>query len=161
MQWLASKLYDLLQKRVATKRLPNFYVGGKMNPYMKRWHLIKRNSVGGVYLHEFKRSDYDGALHDHPYLFNISFLLKGHYIEHTIKAGGVHKRARYEAGHLKFRGPWSAHRIEIEEPGTWSLFITGPRVRDWYFHCPNGLKLWSDFVKKVEGGNEAGGGCGE
>lgn len=52
------------------------------NPYMLRWHLIPRNRFFNIYLHKFLRSDDDRALHDHPWSWNLSLILKGEYIEH-------------------------------------------------------------------------------
>ena len=44
---------------------------------------------------------------------------------------------------------------------SWSLFITGPKLRTWGFWCPKGWMHWEKFVKVVPGGNEIGAGCGE
>ena len=52
---------------IATKRHPDFIVGGKDNPYLLRWFVIPRNPVFNIYLHRFLRSDDDRALHDHPW----------------------------------------------------------------------------------------------
>jgi len=38
--------------------------------------------------------------------------------------------------------------------------MTGPRVREWGFHCPNGWRHWKDFVSQENKG-EQGVGCGE
>jgi hypothetical protein len=121
--------------------------------FLRRWFVIPKNKYFNIYLHQFLRDDEDRALHDHPW-FNLSILLAGQYIEHTIAAGGVHKRMIYQAGDLKFRAPWSAHRVELikstighhltgvtmsfmptKQP-SWSLFITGPKQHGWGFHCP-------------------------
>lgn len=59
------------------------------------------------------------------------------------------------------------HRVELLRDGTgaeipvWTLFITGPKIRDWGFWCPKGFKHWELFVKKHEhqNGNHAGAGC--
>lgn len=53
--------------RHALRRAPDFLVGGKENPYMKRWWLIPRNKWFNIYLHQFMRDDDDRALHDHPW----------------------------------------------------------------------------------------------
>src|ERR1700719_4013108 len=70
--------------------------------FLKRWFVIPKNRYINIYLHCFIRDDEDRALHDHPW-FNVSCLLIGGYIEHTIAAGGVHQRHEYRAGDLKFR----------------------------------------------------------
>src|ERR1700744_875507 len=122
-------------KRIADIRPPDFLIGGAEHPYMRRWWVIPRNRFFNIYLHHFLRSDDDRALHDHPWL-NASVLLQGEYTEHTISAGGVNHRRKYGAGDIKFRGPRYAHRVELTDGPCWSLFITGPNVRSWGFHCP-------------------------
>lgn len=141
-------------------RQPDFTIYNSLgDPYLRRWWLIPRNRWFNVYLHCFLASDDERALHDHMY-FNLSFILEGRYTEHTIRAGGIHRAVEYRAGQVKFRSPWTAHRIEIK-PGEacWSLFITGPRMRQWGFHCPNGWRHWADFVDDRDIG-KTGKGCG-
>jgi hypothetical protein len=143
-------------ERLAASRPPDFIIGGKDDPYMLRWWVIPRNPIFNIYLHKFLRSDDDRALHDHPWV-NCSYLLHGSYIEHSILAGGVRRAVGYCAGNLKFRLPRTAHRIEIDEP-CWSLFITGPVVREWGFHCPAGWRPWKLFTSARDKG-EIGRGC--
>jgi hypothetical protein len=144
------------------RREPDFIVGGPESPYLRRWWVIPRNRWFNVYLHQFLRDDDDRALHDHPW-FWCSILLVGSYIEHTIAAGGVHKRKLREAPSIKISGPWRAHRIELL-PNTlrqpcWTLFITGPRIRDWGFHCPEqGWIPWQRFTAPGDKG-QMGAGC--
>lgn len=143
-------------------REPDFVVGPKDDPYMRRWYLIPRNSFFNIYLHQFHHSDEDRALHDHPYA-NVSWIVAGGYWEDTILAGGVHKKTRYEAGSLNFRRASAPHRIEIDEIDafwTWTIFITGPRVREWGFHCSQGWRHWKDFVSRDDKGS-VGRGCGD
>ena len=143
-------------KRIAISRPPDFIIGGKEHPYMLRWWIIPRNKYFNIYLHKFLRSDDDRALHDHPWL-NVSYLLEGTYVEHVINAGGVQIATRYKAGQFKFRRAVAAHRIEIDDP-CWSLFITGPVIRTWGFHCPKGWRPWQQFVDQRDSGS-VGRGC--
>lgn len=154
---VANFVLRTLQERVATTRAPDFIIGGVDNPYMLRWWVIPRNRWFNIYLHRFLRSDDDRALHDHPW-WNVSFLLEGKYTEHTISAGGVNHRFEYSAGALKFRGASYAHRVELTDGPCWSLFITGPVIREWGFHCPNGWRPWKQFVDGRDSGS-IGGGC--
>lgn len=140
-------------ERVAVRRIPDFTIGDKENPSTLRWHLLRRNSFFNIYLHKWLRSDYDLVLHDHPYP-NVSYLLKGTYKEQTV--GGVKE---YVEGSVKFRRATTAHRILIDQP-CWSLFITGPRIREWGFYCPKGWKQWQEFIKLRDKG-DPGKGCGE
>lgn len=143
--------------RVATSRCPDVVIGGEADPYMLRWWLIPRTRFFNIYLHRFLRSDDDRALHDHPW-WNVSLLLEGEYTEHTIAAGGVNQRTVRKAGEMKARGAKSAHRIEIHAGPCWTLFITGPKIRQWGFHCPNGWRHWREFTNPKNSG-EIGRGC--
>lgn len=141
------------------KRPPDFIIGPKHTPYLKRWWLIPRNRWFNIYLHEIRRDDDDRALHDHPWI-NCSILLKGAYRE--ITPTGTYFRRR---GSIVFRRARSAHRLELPIINggityCWTLFITGPRVREWGFHCPKGWVPWYDFVDERDAG-QTGRGCGE
>lgn len=144
---------------LSERRSPDVEIGGRADPYLRRWWLIPRNRFFNVYLHQFCRSDDDRALHDHPW-WNVSILLDGRYIEHTIDAGGVNRRVERRAGDLKFRRACSAHRIELHAGKCWTLFITGPRLREWGFHCPQGWRHWRIFTSGPHG-ETIGRGCGE
>ena len=143
-------------ERIELRRRPDFIVGGVETPYLLRWWLIPRNRFFNVYLHKFLRSDDDRALHDHPWV-NLSILLSGEYVEHSILAGGVHTAIKYQAGQWKWRRAVAAHRIEIDAP-CWSLFMTGPIVREWGFHCERGWRHWKLFVSERDTG-QVGRGC--
>lgn len=144
---------------IAKRRPPDVVIGGEENPYMKRWWVIPRNRFFNIYLHRFLRSDDDRALHDHPW-WNCSVLLEGRYVEHTISAGGINRRIERRAGQMKLRRAKVAHRIELVDGPCWTLFITGPRLRDWGFHCRLGWVPWQKFTKPENHG-ETGAGCGE
>lgn len=169
-------LFHQLVTRVAGQRPPNFVVGADdpQGAYLRRWYLIPRNRFLCIYLHHFLRDDDDRALHDHPWAW-ASLLLRGTYIEHTIDAGGVHHKRERKAGSWKFSLPSRAHRIELlrevvdngdpivqltDPPAPcWTLFITGPRVREWGFHCPE--QGWVHFLRFTKPGSvgERGPGC--
>lgn len=143
----------------ALRRAPDFVIGGHERPYLRRWWLIPRNRLFNVYLHHFLRSDDDRALHDHPWA-NCSVLLQGSYTEHTIDAGGIHRRKVLAAGAARLR--WSgrfAHRVELHDGPCWTLFLTGPVYRAWGFHCPErGWVPWQRFVSDRDAGS-IGAGC--
>lgn len=143
-----------------TLRPPDFVIGERKNPYLLRWWLIPRNRFFNVYLHCFLRSDDDRALHDHPWCW-ASMVLEGAYVEHTIAAGGIHKRRLFTAGCLRFHRPTFAHRLEVLHAygECWTLFITGPRVREWGFHCnERGWVNWRTFTDPANTG-VTGKGC--
>jgi hypothetical protein len=150
---LAERLIDRM-----TRRPPDVVIGGRDNPYMLRWHVIPRNPLFNVYLHRFLRSDDDRALHDHPWA-SCSIILRGRYAEHTIEAGGVHKRRMLETGNVRVRlSGRFAHRVELTHGRCWTLFITGPRYRSWGFHCPQGWVHWREFTAPHDEG-QIGKGC--
>lgn len=147
---IISILYRIL-RRYALRRDPDYVIG---DGYLYRWWLIPRNPIFNIYLHKICADDDDRALHDHPWI-NISILLNGGYWEHL--RGGVAIR-RCE-GSVVFRMPSTAHRLEmINGLPVWSLFITGPRVREWGFLCPQGWRHWRDFVQPGNPG-QIGRGC--
>lgn len=156
-QAIARFVFEIL--RSVARRPPDFIIGTPDDHYLRRWFVIPRNVIFNIYLHQFLRSDDDRALHDHPW-WNVSFLLHGKYVEHTIPAGGVNVRKEYREGDFKFRRATYAHRVELIDGPCWSLFITGPRIRSWGFHCPQGWKHWRDFTNPNNTG-EIGPGCGD
>lgn len=167
MTTFISQLGDRLIARV-TRRAPDFVIGKPGSPYIRRWWVIPRNRFFNIYLHEVLRDDDDRALHDHPWA-NCSIVLRGGYYEVTPRG-----RFWRNPGSVTFRRPRAAHRLELLRAGdgpanllktdhsvsSWSLFITGPRVRVWGFHCPKGWVPWFDFVAKGNAG-EVGPGCGD
>ncbi len=80
-------------------------------------------------------------------------------MEHSIAQGGVRYAVQRHAGDWKFRWPRSAHRVELRDHSEcWTLFITGPVVRNWGFHCTAGWRPWQVFVDKRDRGS-VGRGC--
>lgn len=152
--WLQSRA-----GRISSSREPNFLIGGAEDPYMRRWWVIPRNKMFNIYLHHFRHSDDDRALHDHPWV-NCSILLFGSYVEHTIAAGGVERAEHYAEGAMKMRFATAAHRIELDDGPCWSLFITGPVMREWGFHCSKGWRPWRQFVDDRDNG-KIGAGCSD
>ncbi|WP_298929183.1 hypothetical protein [uncultured Ramlibacter sp.] len=144
-------------------------IGGQDAPYLRRHWLLPRNRFFNIYVHEFLRSDDDRALHDHPWLFNASWLIDGMYMEHTIAAGGVRHEHVRVAGDWKFRWGRAPHRVELFDAAPfvsgickpcWTVFITGPVVRTWGFHCPKRWVPWQEFTDARDKGS-IGKGCGE
>jgi quercetin dioxygenase-like cupin family protein len=124
--------------------------------YIRRWWIVPRNDYLNLYLHEMTGPDDDRAMHDHPWA-NVSFILRGGYIEHT--PDGVFER---QEGDVIERAANALHRFELL-PGitrTISLFSTGPKVREWGFACPNGWVYWRHFFVGEDIG-QVGRGCGE
>lgn len=147
-------------------RKPDFYIGGREDPYMIRWWVIPRNKWFNIYLHNILKSDRDEALHDHPWI-NVSLLVHGKYIELTAGEEGPCGQlasAPLGEGELRLRGPSSAHRLvrpdDVDKVVT--FFFTGPVWRHWGFLCPRGWRHWKDFIGYRDAhSNIVGRGCGE
>lgn len=147
---------EVWARGIMASRGPDFTVG---DDYLRRWWVIPRNEYANVYLHEFRVSDEDRALHDHPWP-STSFLISGAYLEHTPD-GTFHRKA----GDVVSRAADALHRIELfDGPDgpipTISLFITGPKCREWGFACGQGWVHWRDFTAADDPG-AVGRGCGE
>ena len=136
---------------VMASRPPDFRIGPG---YIDRWFLVPRMSRGNnVFLHRMMRSDDDRAMHDHPW-DNTSIIIAGGFVEITPE--GSFKR---EPGDRIERKATDRHRLEIE-PGyqSISLFLTGPKVREWGFWCDNERFVpWREFVGADRG--QIGRGC--
>lgn len=106
------------------RRAPDSIVGPLADPYLLRWSVVPKNGFLNVSIHKFLRSDYQ-ILHDHPW-HNLSVIVDGEYTEHTVNGATV-----YKAGQFRFRAAEIAHRIELHSGCCTTLFITGPKIRDW------------------------------
>lgn len=150
------RLRDKIIAHVSS-RAPDFQIGGAADPYLNRWWVIPRNPFFNIYLHQFIRDDDDRAEHDHPW-WSLSWCLRGTLHE---QINGV-VRYIYE-GSWRFRTARMCHRLEVPPSmrgKVWTLFITGPRLRSWGFHCPTGWVPWREFTAGPNG-EVVGRGCGE
>lgn len=155
-----------------TQTPPDFIIRPRGVDQTLRWWVIPRNRFFNIYLHKFVLSDEDRALHCHPWP-NCSILIDGQYIEHTPK--GIFLRHQ---GFMYFRPAKSPHRVELRvsllgergirivaprslnhtdfdcpEPiPVITLFITGPKIREWGFWCPQGFRRWQDFCDSRDHG---------
>ena len=134
--------------RWASQRTPHRVIGER---YLHRWHVLPRNRLCNVYLHKFLGDDDDRALHDHPWI-SLSWCLAGRMVEYTASQTNA-----IDQGQFKYRKGRYAHRLEIVEGPVWTLFITGPKFREWGFHCPQGWRHWREFTD--ESGDRIGRGC--
>lgn len=162
-RWLARKV-DRRMLRVSAKRKPDFVIGGRDDPYLERWWILPRNRFANVYLHVFWRDDIDRALHDHPFP-SLSLTLYGDMREVYLERQNTHdgsiaieRTRQVKSGTLIYRSAKFAHRMIVDRPGSMTLFITGPRIREWGFHCPKGWVHWKQFVDDRDKGT-VGRGC--
>jgi hypothetical protein len=167
-QWLARLLLPMAV-RYSRRRPPDFEVvrDGDREVYLRRWWLVRRNSICNVYLHNMLRSD-DVILHDHMYV--SASLMLGDGLSEVYKLrppSSATMKRDIAQGEIVFRSSNLAHQLVVREP-TWTVFVTGPRIKPWGFWCPRGWKLWSDYVAVSQnpdgsgrGLSGRGVGCGE
>lgn len=127
-------------------------IGRNGDPYLTRWDILGTRFTGraNLFLHQFHRGDYEGALHDHPWSF-WSLILWGGYFEVT-----EHGERWYPPLSLLRRPAEWRHRVKLApDRKAWSLVWTGRKVRKWGFWCASGFTLWDVFAKREEQG-EAG-----
>jgi len=145
----------------ARNRAPDFVVKRSDGEYLRRWWIVPRNDQFNIYLHQFVQDDDDRALHDHPW-HSASIGQIGGYDELLPNDMTVTRLP----GDLIYREPEHAHRVRLFRDAqgqpieAWTLFITGPRVRQWGFHCPKGWVHWEQFTAANDPG-AVGKGCGE
>ncbi|WP_254424626.1 hypothetical protein [Mycobacteroides abscessus] len=130
------------------------------SPYLRRWYVIPRNRWVNIYVHQFLRSDDDRAMHDHPWPF-FSWVLKGRYFEeidlgvivrerwsfayrpavhrHIVRLDVTMVQDRYEDD------SWARSASPQDIP-VWTLIVTGRRMREWGFWCPDPKTLVERFV---------------
>lgn len=164
---LPTFLTDAIARRLwATRtRKPDVVIGGDARPYMLRWHLARSKWFGGAYLHYFLRDDDDRALHDHPWT-SLSLVLSGGTDEVYCPVGlnasdpANHRRRCFKRGALIWRAAAQAHRVILPNGPAWTLFIIGPKSREWGFWCPKGFRHWREYSKPGAPG-EIGKGCAE
>jgi hypothetical protein len=156
-------------------REPDLYIGGK------------GNRLFNVYLHKIVRSDDDRALHDHPWYW-LSVMLRGRYAEVTRvldarKINGriagyreglsshyrgffrglfyeeIYRRKVYKRGAIRICRATHTHRLELlDDQPCWTLFVTGPKIREWGFACRQGWRHWRIFTTG-DNGEKVGRGC--
>ena len=145
---LLKLLERLGRKRIVMDRVEN-------EPYLERYYLFlrERNRFPfNIFLHKFLKSDPDDV-HDHPWPY-ATLVLKGGYwewIPHFDTVG--RKTGEYQVwrgpGHFRISKANSFHRIELDPDITaWTLFMPGPKQRDWGFLVKNKWIQWEQYLKQ-------------
>jgi len=141
-------LEKLGRKRIVMDRVEN-------EPYLERYYLFLRERERfpfNVFLHKFLKSDPDDV-HDHPWPY-ATLILKGGYwewIPHFDTVG--RKIGEYQVwrgpGHFRISKANSFHRIELDPDITaWTLFMPGPKQREWGFMVRNQWIQWEEYLKQ-------------
>jgi hypothetical protein len=100
------------------------------DPYLTRYYIFNTRFFG-LYLHHFHRPDADRDLHNHPWLFAISYILRGNYVETKLSRGLEY--VSHGRGSFNLISGSCFHRIALITPGLYTLFMRGPRVKKWGF----------------------------
>lgn len=138
---LPQALLSAMQRR-AERRMdtpPSKRIGER---YLTRWHLLPKNRFFNVYLHHVQEDDPDSHLHDHPWLFNISVVLRGR-ISETLPS----KTRVLEPGSVTARMSRAPHRLDLLSADSLTVFLTGPKIRDWGFYTEKG---WVDSQRYLQ-----------
>ena len=141
-------LEKLGRKRIVMDRVEN-------EPYLERYYVFLRERKRfpfNIFLHKFLKSDPDDV-HDHPWPY-ATLVLKGGYwewIPHFDTVG--RKTGEYQVwrgpGHFRVSKARSFHRIELDPDITaWTLFMPGPKQRDWGFLVRNQWIQWEEYLKQ-------------
>jgi hypothetical protein len=162
---ITNLLCDLVW-RTMCRRKPDVNIGRDETgrPYMQRWHAIPRNKFFNIYLHNYYHDD-DRILHSHPW-WSVSLCVSGALREfytrnqHNANMPELHKTRFVRRGDIVCRSADMFHRLEVAGNRTITIFITGPKLKTWYFACKRGLIEWTAFVSSRDKG-EVGAGCGE
>jgi len=115
---------------------------GLGSPLMIRYVLF-RCAAFGIYVHHFLRSDYDRALHDHPWPYVALILKGGYWEEHDQTLDGAKTRVWYGPRRVLVRQAEWRHRVILPDGQTsWSVVLVGRRQRRWGFWLPTGWCWW-------------------
>lgn len=147
-------LQAFAERHVCT--VPPAFVVGSPTPLLSRWVLHNLKGLQAR-LHVFHRSDDDRAKHDHPWE-SLSITLRDGAVD--VAHDGT--RTVMEPGMMIYRSADFAHWIEVDDGALpMTLFLTGPKVREWGFHCPHGWRHWRQFTTPANGvdSGAVGAGC--
>lgn len=117
--------------------------------YITRLHVLKTPWFA-VCLHWLNKPDEEPYLHDHPVSF-LSIILRGGYTEHRAKNyKSLVRSIRHRWFNFIRASDWDRHRIVRVEPGTLTLCLMGPKVREWGFHGVGGRSWlwWKQYYKE-------------
>ena len=115
------------------KYLRRFYFTPRRRDEFGEKHI---NLPFGLKLHYFYIGDEDRQLHNHPWKWAVSYIILGGYLEERRNDNTFAVETRdVTPGSLNFISGECFHRV-IKKPDAkhvWTLFLTGPRTKDWGF----------------------------
>lgn len=134
--WFAKLMRKLGRERI-------IYDPITKKPYMYRYYILwndqdnTTNHKFNIFVHNIVESDHY-ALHDHPWNY-ASLILHGKYREVFYNTTKVRS-----AGHFRVAKAEKLHRIVLESGPVWTLFVRGPKTREWGFIDTKGN--WVHYV---------------
>lgn len=121
-------------EKLVKGRRPDLIVEIQSKVYLKRWFLLPRNRFFNICLHKFSNSD-EPVFHDHPWP-SLSFMLQGRMVENFPDGGRLCRQ-----GAIYFRRSTQLHYLTlIDQQPVWTLFFTGPNIREWGYLTNEGWK---------------------
>jgi hypothetical protein len=123
--------------------------------YLTRYYIFRKplKWMPSIYIHCFHNGDPDLELHDHPWSKSASFILDGSYLEekryktvdHSIPLCPSEREQsllgprynvnirKFSPGNVNYIRGTDFHRVQLLTPKVWTLFISGPKIKDWGF----------------------------
>lgn len=138
-RWMSRALFAL------SGRLPCRIISDGEQPYLERYFLFRALGVT-AYLHRFVGSDPDRGLHDHPWPWAFSVVLRGRYLEQRRSGDRLVRR-------FNLLGGDTFHRVVMlpGSPSVWTLFVhSNARAKPWGF--------WREASEPAEPGAGGSGG---
>ena len=118
--------------------------------YLRRWHSLRSTALS-LYVHLYVGSDPCAWTHDHPWP-SLSLCLQGILIETAELPGRRKQTSMISRGTLAFRPPRFSHRLDLVSGPAVTLFLAGPRLREWGWHLPGGWRAWHEVSGVDEDG---------
>jgi len=179
---LRSKFSEIIRRflvGISTKlNRPNIMFDHEGNqPYLSRYYLLRgprskdgthpfddfgrprkniiRTNGWSLVLHHFHQSDSTSKLHNHGWTWGLSFVLVGGYSEEKLVAGTIVRRI-VKPFSFNFIRPHDFHRVDLLEQDAWTLFLRGPRIKEWFYKdrfTQQEIK-WDEHVKLAAANGE-------
>lgn len=133
-----------------TARMPCRIISINGAPYLERYFVGRAFGIT-FYLHRFVSGDGDRDVHDHPWVWAVSWILAGRYVEEVLNwlclKNGFYSTSR-TCRRFTFNsiGPGKFHRIAETEPETWTLFVHSSRIKHWGFFSLDALEDGSPCI---------------
>lgn len=153
---LSEEDYKVAMRYLGSPREPDLIIAPDGKPYLYRWHLQVGDKGPGMYFHVQVAGDPERPLHDHPW-DNMSVILGGAgYVEmlQTAPPYGYTQRLIRITGDVIFRRASEAHRLLMPEGSKYTItqFSFGPKINEWGFWYPGGVKRNHKEVTELKDG---------